>query len=608
MHLPCPLLLLLLASFHVDVLAVKLPFHVIHPNHDAQDAGLARRSGPVGAFTKRSLPADAPMKRSAPAHRLAHERRRAMEQYAPGRRSSSPHVKRTTANIPISNTGNAQYISNITLGGVTARVLLDTGSSDLWVSFPNDQPDAKDLGKSVSLSYAVGNAQGDIYAADAEFGNFSISQQVFLNVKDTSSFSSDIHAQGYDGLLGIGPNEGSSIMDELDPDDDDHSADTTLARIFAENSTENNYITFLLDRKNSPSTPFTGQLTIGELVPMFNNITDMPKIDVETVHKLLEEEQHWQALTDKDNGIIGPDGNVIKYDSIVPKAPDGQLVAVFDSGFTFSQVPREVSDAIYGRVKNAVYDSNSEYWTIPCGQELNITFNFGGYKYPVHPLDTVDDNFGIKNAAGERVCIGSFQPITTAFSLLGNYDMIMGMSFLRNVYTLMDFGDWVPTSSNDRGHPFMQLLSVTDPDSAHQDFVTKRLDGTDTTGDDKWALLPESQKQSSPVSDEEKKKQYQEMILSRWPYILLGCLAFVIIVVGLIIWRCCCRRRGTGKGRGFFGVGMSRGPPKEQATSVTSEYLKLREQNASQYSVNDPHASQYSVNNASTYSVHKQNY
>ena len=107
----------------------------------------------------------------------------------------------------------------------------------------------------------------------------------------------------------------------------------------------------------------------------------------------------------------------------------------------------------------------------------------------------------------------------------------------------MDFGDWVPTSSNDRGHPFMQLLSVTDPDSAHQDFVTKRLDGTDTTGDDNWALLPESQKQSSPVSDEEKKKQYQEMILSRWPYILLGCLAFVIIVVGLIIWRCCCRRR-----------------------------------------------------------------
>ena len=46
-------------------------------------------------------------------------------------------------------------------------------------------------------------------------------------------------------------------------------------------------------------------------------------------------DQHWQALTDKDKGIVGPDGQVIQVSSIVPKAPDGQLVTVFDSGFTF---------------------------------------------------------------------------------------------------------------------------------------------------------------------------------------------------------------------------------------------------------------------------------
>lgn len=33
------------------------------------------------------------------------------------------------------------------------------------------------------------------------------------------------------------------------------------------------------------------------------------------------------------------------------------------------------------------------------------------------------------------------------------------------------------------------------------------------------------------------------MILSRWPYIFVGCLAFVLIVAGLITWRCCVRRR-----------------------------------------------------------------
>lgn len=37
--------------------------------------------------------------------------------------------------------------------------------------------------------------------------------------------------------------------------------------------------------------------------------------------------------------------------------------------------------------------------------------------------------------------------------------------------------------------------------------------------------------------------RYQEMILSRWPYIFVGCLAFVLIVIGLVIWRCCVRRK-----------------------------------------------------------------
>lgn len=271
----------------------------------------------------------------------------------------------------------------------------------------------------------------------------------------------------------------------------------------------------------------------------------MPQMDVETLLKLIDEDQHWQALTDKDKGIIGPDGQVIQYDSIVPKAPDGQLVIVFDSGFTFNQVPRTISDAIYGRVQGAVYDTTNQWWTVPCGQLLNVTINMGGNSYPVHPLDTVDNNFGITDAQGNPVCIGSFQPITTAFSLLGNYDIIMGMSFLRNTYTLMNYGKWVDSNSNQ--DPFIQLLSVTDVQAAHNDFVKVRLGGVDTTGASQYALLPASQQQHSPVSAEEKKKQYEEMILSRWPYIFVGCLVFVILVAAFIIWRCCCRKRRLAK-------------------------------------------------------------
>jgi hypothetical protein len=89
----------------------------------------------------------------------------------------------------------------------------------------------------------------------------------------------------------------------------------------------------------------------------------------------------------------------------------------------------------------------------------------------------------------------------------------------------------------------VQLLPLTDINAAHTDFVNVRLNGVDTSGDPQYDLLPTSQMQHSPVSEKEKKEMYQEMILSRWPYIFAGCFALVIILLGCCIWRCCCRRR-----------------------------------------------------------------
>ncbi|KAG6856242.1 hypothetical protein H0H87_006175 [Tephrocybe sp. NHM501043] len=483
------------------------------------------------------------------------------------------HLARRAIDIGVKNIGNAQYIGNVTLGGVPARVLLDTGSSDLWVSFPDAQPSSTDLGEAITLSYAVGAATGEqlldhlgkkshenagnAHSTTVEIGDYKVDNQAFRKsfvgfvvfaphyssvlVGNTSTFSSNIHTQGYDGLLGLGPNKGSVIYKKLDG----HTGDTTLTHIFQQNTNADAYITFLLDRKNGPTQSFTGHLTISEVTPGFENITSMPELDVDTVNKLLGSDQHWQALTDKNTGIIGPDGNPISVSSIVPSAPDGTYVAVFDSGFTFSQVPRDVSDAIYGRVQGAVYDEKNEYWTVPCGQYLNISLGFGGRQYPVHPLDTVDDNFAAKDANGNRVCIGAFQPITSAFSLLGHYDMILGMSFLRNAYTLLNFGTWANGASGE--HPFIQLSSVTDSAQARKDFITTRLGGTDTISDPKWALLPADQMQKSPVSAEEKKKKYQELVLSRWPYILVGCLIAVLLIVGFCIWRCCCSAKAKAR-------------------------------------------------------------
>ncbi|PCH39890.1 acid protease [Wolfiporia cocos MD-104 SS10] len=440
--------------------------------------------------------------------------------------------------LPVKNTQNSEYISNITLGGREIPVLLDTGSSDLWVT--GTVPNTNDLGKSVSLSYAVGDAAGDVNTATLNFGNYTVENQAYLLVTDTASFSINIAAEGFEGLIGLGPNTGSVIRDKIG----DSRGDSVLDRIFQQNASDSNYMTVLLNREGDPKSPPMGQMSISEIVPGYEDVTSMPKLTVEKVHRLTDLDQHWQTYTDV-NGVIGPDGNPIKVESIVPSAPDGQLVVVFDSGYTLPQVPRDMSDAIYGRVQGAEYDTTAGVWLIPCDQMLNISFKFGGHDYPVHPLDTSSSEFDmVFPSTGEVACVGAFQPISSsAFSLLGEYDIILGMSFIRNVYALFDYGNFVEDTDHDLGEPFIQLLSTTNLTEAHETFVQVRMSGVDNTGAKSQWLLPVSQEVHSPETEAEKKEQYEEYVLSRWPEIFVGCLAFVIIVMAIIIWRCCFVRR-----------------------------------------------------------------
>jgi len=91
-----------------------------------------------------------------------------------------------------------------------------------------------------------------------------------------------------------------------------------------------------------------------------------------------------------------------------------------------------------------------------------------------------------------------FQPISSGAS--PTYDLILGTSFreshdssshrlsyiymtpllvttrqVRNVYLLVDYGDFVDGSVNTTAGPYVQLLSITDPTAAHADFVNVRL-------------------------------------------------------------------------------------------------------------------------------------
>jgi hypothetical protein len=105
-----------------------------------------------------------------------------------------------------------------------------------------------------------------------------------VNVVDTSTFTSNIHQQGYDGLLGLGPNSGSVIRKKVGKG----VGDSFLYRFFSQNKASAYFITFFLDRKNDPGATATGQFSVNEVIPSLSDITNMPKLDVDKVNRLLK--------------------------------------------------------------------------------------------------------------------------------------------------------------------------------------------------------------------------------------------------------------------------------------------------------------------------------
>jgi hypothetical protein len=228
----------------------------------------------------------------------------------------------------------------------------------------------------------------------------SLTKLPFLvHVEDTSSFSPTLQSNGFQGLIGLVFDSTSVVRIKVGND----SGDTPLSRIFQLNKTTQNFVSLQLNRANDPTDTITGQITISELVSGYENVTTQTKLWLKDAF-MDSGNQHWAVVTDSD-GVIGPDGSSIARESIVRHISGGKMVAVLDSGFTFSQVPRKMADDIYGRVQGATYSTQDGLWKVPCTQNLSLAFVFGGVKMPIHPLDIVSNDLNPSDSNG--LCDGA---------------------------------------------------------------------------------------------------------------------------------------------------------------------------------------------------------
>lgn len=130
---------------------------------------------------------------------------------------------------------------------------------------------------------------------------------------------------------------------------------------------------------------------------------------------------------------------------------------------------------------------------------------------------------------------------------------------------LIDFGDFVE-DGKDKSDPFVQMLPTTTNATAHAEFVAARGNSSPT-------LLPASQQSNSPETASEIKAHREQKVLKYWPYILVGCLAFVAISSGLCLWACCMRRKRRRAAAAATAAGLAMPTRQNQ-----SDYVALGEQ------------------------------
>ncbi|KZT57036.1 hypothetical protein CALCODRAFT_496700 [Calocera cornea HHB12733] len=386
--------------------------------------------------------------------------------------------------VPVSGTANLEYFVDLYIDGQPIEVLLDTGSrGDLALSGGMLSANNRGIHADIPSSVTPLTISGNVSFADVAFAGYNISQQIFLSLPGNVS-------SGLTNILGLQPSGNSylaRLYSELVANGTLTSGSTSatggdpiVARILEEHQSVPNFYSFTLGRELNYSVPLAttrGNFTIGEIIPGYENITKMPQLP---------------SIESPTNTLLGMivvnETDISMPVSNVSGAPPGGLVVSLDSGYTFAQVSPSIAEAMYGSIPGAAFSNISvegqvlHIWFLPCDAVVDVSFILGGMDYPIHPLDlNMDPRFLPANAPlGQRgpnnTCIGSFLPWPAVDTQMPSapVDMILGLPFLRNVYTLVNYGNFTDTPGAKNTTAYVQLASLTDRATAMAEFFSVR--------------------------------------------------------------------------------------------------------------------------------------
>ncbi|KAF8881808.1 aspartic peptidase A1, partial [Infundibulicybe gibba] len=285
-------------------------------------------------------------------------------------------------------------------------VALDTGSSDLWVSF-------KTAGMETTLSYLAGEVIGQIATDTVTMGGFSINHQTFLVADEVSQDSVDDQISGIMGLAfgEIADTSGMPFWQALASGGrlaapemgfwltrfigDPQATDNEPGGVFTLGGTDSSLYQGDIDFVDIPTPPGSS-----------NTLWQLRMTSVTVQGKPVPITSGQSALSDIDTGAASIGGPTEDVRTIWNAVPGSQ------------QVP-----------------GSPELWAFPCTTNISVSLSFGGKLWPINPVDM---NLG-RLSDSSPLCLGAIFDLTMK---AGTFDepeeegWVIGGTFLKNVYSV----------------------------------------------------------------------------------------------------------------------------------------------------------------------------
>ena len=320
------------------------------------------------------------------------------------------------ANALINKGTDSSYYGSIAVGTppVAFNVILDTGSSDLWLASStcytgcrnvptfdgSNSTTFRNLTTAFAIQYGSGQAAGELATDTVQMAGFAVTGQTFALADRVSS---GLLSNPVSGLMGLGwetiAASGATPMWE------------TLAR---GNQWTDPVMSFFLTRfinvNGARSEEPGGEFMMGGTNP------DLYTGDIDYVNIPSGQESYW-LLPLTGLGVNG--ANVLS----------GSVNAAIDTGTTLVGGPSADIAAIFAQIPNSTPGTGDYqgYYLYPCSTSVTITMTFSSRTWSIDPGD-----FALMRASS-TMCVGAF----FALNLSGSApSWIVGDTFLKNVYSV----------------------------------------------------------------------------------------------------------------------------------------------------------------------------